>query len=86
MRNFVNRDNRESVISALGLRLVPRLTDILARLISFWHSERLGYALHDLPPPMLGTLLVRALTYLTPSWNALPTIAQVFRRTLYRVS
>jgi hypothetical protein len=43
MRNFVNRDvNRESVISALGLRLVPRLTDILARLISFWHSERLG--------------------------------------------
>ena len=33
--------------------------------------------------PMLGTLLVRVLTYLTP---ALSTIAQVFRRTLYRVS
>ena len=42
------------------------------------------YALRDLPhTPMLGTLLVRVLTYLTP---ALSTIAQVFRRTLYRVS
>src|SRR5215471_1429442 len=34
---------------------------------------------------LLGTPLIWALTYLTLRWDALPTIAQVFRRTLYRV-